>query len=120
MGDAMLLGQLPATNLLDIDETDLGEEVLAEQTAMSPVSTSANTVNKSEIYASPVHNANKIFGGVNGAVSSQMVPTTPVLVNNQLAFKFAQLERTLEITKAQNNNLLEQQVSVLFFSSFFL
>lgn len=42
--------------------------------------------------------------------SSSQVPTTPVLVNTQLALKFAQLEQTLAITKAENNNLLEQQV----------
>lgn len=46
------------------------------------------------------------------AVSTSQVPTTPVLVNTQLAIKFAQLEHTLAITKAENNNLLEQQVSI--------
>lgn len=38
------------------------------------------------------------------------VPSTPVLVNTQLALKFAELERNLALTKAENNNLLEQQV----------
>ena len=41
---------------------------------------------------------------------SPKLPTTPVLVNNQLAIKFVELERKLEMSKAENNNLLEQQL----------
>lgn len=43
-------------------------------------------------------------------VSTSQIPTTPVLVNNELAIKFAQLEHTLALTKAENNTLMEQQV----------
>lgn len=45
-------------------------------------------------------------------VPPSQIPTTPVLVNNEIAIKFAQLEHTLAITKAENNNLLEQQVII--------
>ena len=39
---------------------------------------------------------------------SPKLPTTPV--NNQLALKFVELERKLEMSKAENNSLLEQQL----------
>lgn len=41
------------------------------------------------------------------------IPATPVVVNTQLIMKFAELERTLAMTKAENNNLLEQQVNLI-------
>jgi hypothetical protein len=43
--------------------------------------------------------------------NTQNIPATPVVVNTQLIMKFAELERTLAMTKAENNNLLEQQVN---------
>jgi hypothetical protein len=98
LSDAILLSQLPSTNLIDIDETDaLDTDVIEiEQTIMPPQINGYN--NDSRMSLSPTrHDQCKI-------------PSTPVLVNNQMAVKFAQLERTLEITKAQNNNLLEQQL----------
>lgn len=108
INDAMLMSQLPSTNLLDIDESVFGEEEEEEEASqiVSPLSPSSTTYNtgKNEVFSSPIHHAQ------NAKLSASQVPTTPVLVNNQLAFKFAQLERTLELTKAQNNNLLEQQL----------
>ena len=105
LSDAILFSQMPSTNLLDIDEADLDEEIF-EQT-ISPVLPIENNnkanisigKNESSSFSSPVN------------LNQSKIPSTPVLVNNQMAMKFAQLERTLEITKAQNNNLLEQQVS---------
>ena len=52
-------------------------------------------------FQTPVHTSN-----TNGA---------PVVLNTQLAYKFAELERNLAMTKAENHNLLEQQVDILFF-----
>ena len=110
LSDAILFSQMPSTNLLDIDEADLDEEIFEQ--SISPVlpidnNNSNNNNNKSNVsvnknessFSSPIH------------LSQNKIPSTPILVNNQMAVKFAQLERTLEITKAQNNNLLEQQVS---------
>ena len=45
----------------------------------------------------------------NGGNKAQ-IPTTPILVNTQIALKFAELERSLALTKAENNTLLEQQL----------
>lgn len=39
-------------------------------------------------------------------------PEATSTVNTQIAMKFAELERTLAKTKAENNNLLEQQVNI--------
>jgi hypothetical protein len=111
LSDAILFSQLPSTNLLDIDEADLDEEIFEQSISpVLPIDNNNNnnnsnnnksnvSVNKNESsFSSPIH------------LSQNKIPSTPILVNNQMAVKFAQLERTLEITKAQNNNLLEQQV----------
>ena len=100
VSEALLLSQLPATNLLDIDETDLDEEVFERTISPATPYESGNLNTRNEAFASPIHGQAKI-------------PSTPILVNSQMAAKFAQLERTLEMTKAQNNSLLEQQVILL-------
>jgi hypothetical protein len=55
---------------------------------------------------------NGVSGNTPSTPVTSQVPSTPVLVNTQLALKFAQLEHTLALTKAENNNLLEQQVNI--------
>lgn len=72
-------------------------------------------------YASSVRTLNKVSSPSisvvaspttsSSIVSTSQIPTTPVLVNNELAIKFAQLEHTLALTKAENNTLMEQQVN---------
>jgi hypothetical protein len=53
----------------------------------------------------------KLVAAAAAVTASQQIPTTPILVNTQLALKFAELEHRLELTKAENHNLIEQQVN---------
>jgi len=66
----------------------------------------SNLLDQNYISGSPSHR-NKLVTNAN----NQNIPTTPVVVNTQLVMKFAELERNLALTKAENNNLLEQQVN---------
>jgi hypothetical protein len=46
----------------------------------------------------------------NNHIVNTQIPSSPMEENTKIVFKFAELERTLALTKAENNNLLEQQL----------
>lgn len=107
------MNKLTALSLNPSQQMALLNGTMTELDAHSPVSPSDNNFNS--IYTNTtMHPASAAAAAANNklvaAAATAQIPTTPILVNTQIALKFAELERSLALTKAENNTLLEQQL----------